>query len=336
MAKRTNHTVEPLFVQQIVDMYSSGKNQKEIVETTGQTYCVVRYWLKKKGVFDPGRRQTWTNHATQGLKRNNERERQATETRLALSLLVENLGYVGGYSGRGSHIEISCLACGEKFVKYCDRVSDFIRSVQQHKVECPACGTQARLRKEKKWEEQKRKAQAEKHKYFVELKKKRKEEQKKQKLDEVHICKECQCLYTYRSYAQSIGVDPIFVQRIDFCSKECQKEHDKRLSRKYNKTHGKHLKRCVRHGLEYDPSVTLDKMIERWGLRCAICGGMCDRSDLKIKNGARIYGDNYPSIDHIIPLALEIKGHTWDNVQVAHRGCNSRKGAKLEEKAKAV
>lgn len=48
MAKRTNHTVEPLFVQQIVDMYSSGKNQKEIVETTGQKYSVVRYWLKKK------------------------------------------------------------------------------------------------------------------------------------------------------------------------------------------------------------------------------------------------------------------------------------------------
>ena len=57
MAKRTNHTVEPLFVQQIVDMYSSGKNQKEIVEATGQSYCVVQYWLKKKGIYDSSRRQ---------------------------------------------------------------------------------------------------------------------------------------------------------------------------------------------------------------------------------------------------------------------------------------
>lgn len=336
MAKRTNHTVEPLFVQQIVDMYSSGKNQKEIVETTGQTYCVVRYWLKKKGVFDPERRQTHAKPAMQGVQKNNEQIKQASETRLALYLLVDNFGYVGGYSGKGSVIQISCFSCGEQFSKYCDGVTKFIRDIQQHKIECPVCGEQARLRKEKEWEEQKRKKQAAEKKYFAELKKKRKEELKQQKLDEVHVCKECNCLYTYRSYAQSIGVEPIFVQRIDFCSKECQKKHEKRLSRKYNKTHGKHLKRCVLHGLEHDPTVTLDNMIERWGLRCAICGGMCDRSDFKIKNGARIYGDNYPSIDHIIPLALEIKGHTWDNVQVAHRGCNTRKGTKLEEKAKAV
>lgn len=50
--------IEPLFVQQIVDMYSDGKSQKEIVETIGQTYNVVRYWLKKKDLYDQNRRQT--------------------------------------------------------------------------------------------------------------------------------------------------------------------------------------------------------------------------------------------------------------------------------------
>lgn len=335
MAKRTNNTVEPLFVQQIVDMYSSGKNQKEIVETTGQTYCVVRYWLKKKGVFDPGRRQTHAKPAMQGAQKNNEQIKQASETRLALYLLIENFGYVGGYSGKGSVIQISCFSCGEQFSKYCDGVTRFIRDIQQHKIECPACGEQARLRKEKEWEKQKRKAQAEKHKYFVELKKKRKEEQKKQKLDEVHVCKECQCLYTYRSYAQSIGVEPFFVQRIDFCSKECQKKHERKISKKYNYSHGKHKLRALKYGVEYDASVNLDDLIAKDGLRCALCGKMCNISDYKKANGHRIYGNKYPSIDHIIPMSKG-GGHVWNNVQVAHRGCNSRKGTKLEEKAKAV
>ena len=37
--------------------------------------------------------------------------------------------------------------------------------------------------------------------------------------------------------------------------------------------------------------------------------------------------NDYPSMDHIIPL---VKGgyHTWDNVQLVCRGCNNKKGAK--------
>lgn len=39
-------------------------------------------------------------------------------------------------------------------------------------------------------------------------------------------------------------------------------------------------------------------------------------------------GDNYPSVDHIVPLA---KGglHSWDNVQLAHFKCNTLKGARV-------
>ena len=35
-----------------------------------------------------------------------------------------------------------------------------------------------------------------------------------------------------------------------------------------------------------------------------------------------------PEVDHIIALALRIKGHTWDNVQTLCRECNGNKGAR--------
>jgi 5-methylcytosine-specific restriction endonuclease McrA len=33
-----------------------------------------------------------------------------------------------------------------------------------------------------------------------------------------------------------------------------------------------------------------------------------------------------PTVDHIIAIALGIKGHTWDNVQCACFECNIAKG----------
>ena len=45
-------------------------------------------------------------------------------------------------------------------------------------------------------------------------------------------------------------------------------------------------------------------------------------------NNRFICGNNYPTIDHVIPLA---KGgmHSWDNVRLAHHNCNSIKGDRL-------
>lgn len=324
--RRAYRTVEPLFVQQIVDMYSAGKNQKEIVETTGQTYCVVRYWLKKKGVFDPSRRNhARSTFAIQGLKESNERLKQEAETRLAFSLLEKGFAYLGGYKNKKSTFQLSCFVCGNQF-----SINATDQRLKQHRLECPFCGekakAKAKVKAEKEAERIKRREEYEQQlEHWKQLREER-ELEKQDRLNKVRVCKECGCLFTYRSYAQSIGVDPIFVQHVDFCSKECKRKYE----HKHYKGSDKHKERCDKWGLEYDPTVNLDEMINRFGLRCSICGGMCDRSDVKVRrNGARIYGNNYPSIDHIVPLALKIKGHTWDNVQVAHRGCNSRKGKKV-------
>ena len=85
--------------------------------------------------------------------------------------------------------------------------------------------------------------------------------------------------------------------------------------------------RAQRFGCEYDPSVSLKRLIERDGLRCAICGEMCDLND---HSWSKYSGPMHPSIDHIIPMCKG-GGHTWTNVQVAHIICNREKGDKLEE-----
>lgn len=315
--------IEPLFVQQIVDMYSAGKSQKEIVEATGQTYCVVRYWLKKKNLYDPSRR--WTNRASamQGAQKNNERLKQEAETRLAFSLLEKGYAYIDGYDGKNSTIRISCLACGEAFTRYYDS------AFRKKKIECPFCGdTAKRIAEQKRISEEKHR-EWEQQQELYKQKRAAHELEIKNRIDEVRVCKECGCLYTYRSYAQNIGVDPIFVQRVDCCSRECLKKQKRKDLKKYQKTHHgerSHIKRAKKFGCEFERGVTLQRLIKRDGLRCAICGDACDLNDRSYGNGN---GPFYPSMDHIVPLS---KGgsHTWNNVQVAHIICNTLKSNKAE------
>ena len=74
-----------------------------------------------------------------------------------------------------------------------------------------------------------------------------------------------------------------------------------------------------------DWTVNLQDLIERDGGVCALCGEPVDANDYIMDGETFIAGNNYPSVDHIIPLS---RGgcHTWNNVQLAHRVCNSRKG----------
>lgn len=76
-----------------------------------------------------------------------------------------------------------------------------------------------------------------------------------------------------------------------------------------------------------DKDITLEKLYNRACGICALCGGLCDYDDYIFRDKIFIAGNRYPSIDHIIPIS---KGgsHTWDNVQLAHRQCNSIKNNK--------
>lgn len=95
------------------------------------------------------------------------------------------------------------------------------------------------------------------------------------------------------------------------CSQECRIQ----LSRIERSGRYKHLKRIGK----YDPSVTLVNVFERFNGICCGCGK-------KLSFDGDFRSNNYPSMDHIIPLS---KGgvHEWDNMQLLCRSCNCMKGA---------
>ena len=108
-----------------------------------------------------------------------------------------------------------------------------------------------------------------------------------------------------------------YKERKQTCSIECRKTwHEKHGSdRRYK-------------GIPKDPDISLFKLSERDRCQCQICGMSVNWDDWKEKDGYKVSGNLYPSIDHIVPIS---RGgtHTWGNIQLAHRKCNSSKGIKL-------
>ena len=68
-------------------------------------------------------------------------------------------------------------------------------------------------------------------------------------------------------------------------------------------------------------------------MKCAICGGEVDPTDRWVsESGRHCFGRNYPTVDHVV--AIKNGGaDTFDNVQLVHKHCNSKKGARLEVSA---
>lgn len=108
-----------------------------------------------------------------------------------------------------------------------------------------------------------------------------------------------------------------FIGHRKTCSAECRKEQ---LNHYYNM---KKRKRIRQSWTDESKTICLSKLYERDKGICWLCGGQCDYS-------ADTNDNSYPSIDHIIPIA---KGglDKWNNIKLAHRGCNSVKGAKFVE-----
>ena len=73
-----------------------------------------------------------------------------------------------------------------------------------------------------------------------------------------------------------------------------------------------------------DADITLEKLFTRDAGKCYLCGEQCDWSD-RTEN---VTGMRYPSIEHVVPVS---RGglHSWENVRLAHFGCNIKKSNRL-------
>lgn len=79
-------------------------------------------------------------------------------------------------------------------------------------------------------------------------------------------------------------------------------------------------KRIMKNG-KVDWDISIERLLKRDGHVCYLCGE-------QVITNIDTNDDYYPSIEHIIPVS---KGgtHTWGNVKLAHRYCNTIKGDKM-------
>lgn len=119
-----------------------------------------------------------------------------------------------------------------------------------------------------------------------------------------------------------------FNLKTSYCSSRCKSNGAwaRRSKGKDKLSYGKERKRYKRAKANgrFDWDITLDKLINRDGAICYLCGVETDKNDYRYEEGTFIAGNKYPSIEHVIPIS---KGgtHSWDNVRIAHRICNSIK-----------
>lgn len=107
--------------------------------------------------------------------------------------------------------------------------------------------------------------------------------------------------------------------KFNYCSDRCRKKAS-RITSELSR-HKKY--EIARRNGQFDADIDIYKLIERDGEQCYLCG------DTVLFN--LHYNDpKYPTIEHV--LAIKNGGtHSWDNVKVACRECNTRKSTILVE-----
>lgn len=262
--------------------------------------------------------------------------------------------YIGGYSGNDGYLYLVCKDCGTVF-RFNAQIT---RPSYKGVVLCPNCNrTMHEIEQQRNQASKEQLKEQRKEEKFVAKFNKRygqafeyidgfKSYDKKSKI--VIQCKECGTIKE-RNRAKifdkhnNIACSEcnnnrkgVSVNQCVECGKEfkryseqqtlCKACHDK-LERVKRNTMKRLRESKARKNGKVDYSITLTKLIERDNHICQICGREVDETDYIYINDTFIAGNNYPSIDHIVPLS---KGgvHQWDNVQLAHRICNSIKNDK--------
>lgn len=232
-------------------------------------------------------------------------------------------------TGRLSHSEIlkkECVVCGREFETWKSR-----------QICCSAeCSQKNQNKKDKQKEREKARIKylkkhpnartaEERHKEHVERERvksaereRKKEEREKEKAERDAI-KQANIDYwqNYEAEHECAICGCVFVAHYPlakYCSKKCSCKVT-RIRKRYE-------------GITIDKDITVQKLAKRDHDKCQLCGLPVDWNDKYKTDKTIICGDMYPSIDHIIPISSGGL-HAWNNVQLAHRICNTRKSNKV-------
>lgn len=194
--------------------------------------------------------------------------------------------YVDGYTGADNKVNVRCKVCGTV-------TSRSMITIRHKSAVCRTCEE----RKHQERQEQERQKR-DRERLKVEFQK----AVVNYKVQKFNVCKCCNGLF--------IGTGKQI-----FCSAECRKRYNdaKKKDRRIRKI--KEVQKDV---------IDIKRLYERDKGICHLCGGLCDWNDYIIKNGVFIAGNSYPSIDHITPISRNGE-HSWTNVKLAHRICNTRR-----------
>ena len=230
--------------------------------------------------------------------------------------------YVDGYENYMSYIRVRCLKCGNVFsISYdyacggkltcrnCnERMNEHAcivcgKMTAHPQYCCQACGKKYYIVKQR----ERREADPEYIKRIAEKQAER--ERKKKQAEELR-----QARIEQRRHACPVCGE--ITLRRKYCSDQCANRAENKRRETIRRTK---IKNAI-----VDKDITLKGVWQNSLGICYLCGCVCDWDDKQEKDGTIICGDRYPSIDHIVPLSRGGK-HSWNNVALACRKCNSVK-----------
>ena len=271
--------------RQVLELRKEGRCSTEIADALG--ICVSNVSAIANNIGMP-----FTDEERQRSRQGNQyTKRTEMEKELYVnSFFNGDFSYVGGYKDCDSKVFIKCNTCGHTFERSMVSIRKKLRTV------CPQCL-------------ERRKEQRERLKQEKQIKLSQEREQRRAEKERAQIaktrtvaCAECGKLFqTTRRNALC-------------CSPECSKKRANRYC-----THRKDKR--IPKERRIDRGITAKRLYARDKGICWICGKECDLDDYIIREGNVICGDNYPSVDHIIPVC-EGGADSWSNVKLAHRRCN--------------
>jgi len=112
------------------------------------------------------------------------------------------------------------------------------------------------------------------------------------------------------------GSDSHFRQK--YCSKKCQQKAVRQTEKSKITRRAASRRRRARKRNVFHQTVYLEIVAKRDNYKCHICRK-------QVKMDLHVLDNQAPTLDHLIPLSLG-GDHTYANIRLAHRICNSKKG----------